>query len=192
MDFKPRVPKGRIGLNQQKFMTYLFAIITAGCGSMPKRPVVVDGRYFPDGKYQQSIDVNVTAPGMAKSLDFNAVLQIDPEISVLVGLGSFGITLFKIRQENHQAVEAETSIAEIRAHQEFFIKVFDLMQTIVHLERTDPRIRQSRIDLEVDGIKANVFFQSFDRAGIPVRMMIAAKGQYEVVVKTTSYDLRGK
>jgi hypothetical protein len=144
---------------------------------------------FPDGRYQQEVNVDVTATNPKQDFDFDCIVKKDPEEMLFYGYNSFGISLFKIKEKKGQPIEAETSIDQIKKHQDFFIKIFNLVKTIVSLKKSDPRLQSNEIQLTQDNIQAHVTFSEYDSLGIPLKMVVETRGQYQVVIKTASYKL---
>jgi hypothetical protein len=144
---------------------------------------------FPDGRYQQEVRVDVTAMKMKQSFDFDCLIQKSKDDMFLYGYNNFGISLFKIREKNGEPLQAEASVESIRKHQDFFVRIFHLVQKIMTLQRQDPRLVHNHIDLEADGIQSHVQFEDADKQGVPTHFIVEEKDQYRVDVKTTSFTL---
>jgi hypothetical protein len=163
-----------------------FLFLTACAG----KQVVPQGQgnlLFPDGRYSQDVEVEVTATKPNQNFDFSCIVQKKPQEMLFYGYNSFGFSLFKIKEIQGQPIEAESSIEQIKQHKDFFIKIFKLVKTIVSLSKDDPRRKGDEIQLDQDGISAHVTFSGYDKMGVPLNMVVETKGQYQVQIKTTSY-----
>lgn len=172
----------------KKYLLLFF--LGSACGSMQVRPSSQQDMLFPEGRYQQEVTVQIQASHPPQDFDFEAFVQKTPEELLFVGTNSFGISLFKIREHSGQAIEAESSLPQIREHQDFFLKIFKLVKVIVNLSRNDSGLKQHGMHLEVDGLSADVHFQDFDALGIPLQMQLESPGQYSVKIHTENYQLR--
>jgi hypothetical protein len=172
-----------------KYGLWMLLLLSA-CTTKQVRPEGEGDLLFPNGRYQQEVTVNVTATKPPQDFDFDCVVQKGPGEMLFYGYNNFGISLFKIREKAGSPIEAESSIEQIKKNQEFFIKIFKLVKTIVSLKKSDPRIRENQIQLSEDQIQAHVTFSEMDSLGIPLKMKVATPGQYEVEIKTGSYKLK--
>ena len=170
----------------------LLILTPLACTSPQIRPAKSDDLMFPHGRYQQSVDVKVIVPQHQQDFDFDCVVQKSSEEVLFYGYNSFGISLFKISEKSGQAVEAESSIPQIKKNQEFFIKVFKLVKSVVSIQKSDPRLKGDQIDLAQDGMTAHVNFSMPDSLGIPMKIDVSSPGQYEVKIKTSSYKLKSE
>ncbi|MBC7370796.1 MAG: hypothetical protein H7326_04475 [Bdellovibrionaceae bacterium] len=173
-----------------KYLYVLILLASLSCTTNQVRPVQSEDLLFPNGRYQQSVDVDVTAPQHKQDFDFDCVVQKSPDEVLFYGYNNFGFSLFKISEKSGQPIEAESSIPQIKKNQEFFVKVFKLVKTIFSLQKSDSRLKDQQIDLEQDGIKAHVTFSQVDALGIPLKIDVSTAGQYEVKIKTSSYKLK--
>lgn len=171
-----------------KHLILLFLFLNFSCSGKEIRPQGQDSALFPDGRYLQEAEVSVTATKEKQQFDFNCIVQKQPQEFLFVGYNSFGISLFKIKQKANQNVEAESSIEQIKKNQEFFLKVFSLVKTILTLQKDDPRLVAHQIDLNEKGILATVKVSKYDSLGIPRQISIESPGQYSVKIQTNSYE----
>jgi hypothetical protein len=168
-----------------------FLVLPLACATAPQvRPDAEADLLFPHGRYQQEVEVNVTIPQHKQNFDFDCVVQKVPEEVLFYGYNNFGFSLFKISEKPGQPIQAESSIAQIKKNQDFFIKIFQLVKTIVSLHKSDPRLKDNQIQLEQDGIQAHVTFSDLDALGVPMKMRVDTPGQYEVLIKTSAYKLK--
>lgn len=168
-------------------LIYLPFLFLMACANKQVVPGGQDKLLFPDGRYSQDVEVEVTASKPVQNFDFSCIIQKKPQEMLFYGYNSFGFSLFKIKEVEGQPIQAESTIEKINQHKDFFIKIFKLVKTIVNLKKDDPRKRGDQIHIDQDGIKAHVTFSGYDNHGIPLNMLVETKGQYEVKIKTTSY-----
>ncbi|UYL09602.1 hypothetical protein B9G69_003325 [Bdellovibrio sp. SKB1291214] len=165
----------------------LVVMLLSACAGKQVVPEEQGNLLFPDGRYSQDVEVEVTATKPVQNFDFSCIVQKRPKEMLFYGYNSFGISLFKIKEVQGQPIESESSIEQIKQHKDFFIKIFRLVKTIVNLRKDDPRRKGDEILLEQDGISAHVTFSGYDDLGVPLNMTVQTKGQYQVQIKTTSY-----
>ena len=168
----------------------LVFLFLAGCThrQVQNRPVA-STTLFPNGNYQQDVVVHVLTKGHEKDFDFSALVQKNPESFHLVGYNSFGISLFKIKEENGK-ITIESSISEINNKKEFFLKVFSLVKTINNVPKDDPRIKNDSLKVEFQSTVTNIHFQNFDSAGVPLKIQIEAADLMQISVVTTKYEFK--
>lgn len=165
------------------------SVLFVSCTSQQKKFIHDDvrqgQRLFPYGIYQQDANVVVMPPGLApKNFDFSSVVRNDPEEFLFLGHNSFGFSLFKISQRKGGEIRAESSIDQIKQNEAFFLKVFQLVQLIFGLEKNDPRLKDDRIELQLDKLSATVEFAKYTESGIPEHFFISAPQQYKVEIRT--------
>jgi hypothetical protein len=173
-----------------KYFLFLAGFTLAACTHRQVRPEADADLLFPNGRYQQEVAVDVTATTPKQNFDFDCVVQKSPEEVLFYGYNNFGFSLFKIQEKPGQPIQAESSIEQIKKHQDFFIKVFKLVKMIMSLHKSDPRLKDQQIQIEEDGIAAHVTFSEPDALGIPLKMIVETPGQYHVAIKTSSYKLK--
>ncbi len=166
------------------FLPFVFLL---ACASKQVVPQGQGQMLFPDGRYSQDVDVEVTATKPVQNFDFSCIVQKKPTEMLFYGYNSFGFSLFKIKEVEGRPIQAESTIEQINQHKDFFVKIFKLVKTIVNLKKDDPRRRGDEIQLDQDGIQAHVTFSGFDSLGVPLNMVVQTQGQYHVQIKTTSY-----
>jgi hypothetical protein len=168
-------------------MIFLVAVIlVAGCVSKPVKPV--ESAYlFPDGTYQQDVVVHVIAPGHESNFDFNCAVKKSPDQWLFVGYNSFGISLFKIRESNGD-IQMESSIKQINEKKDFFLKVFELVKSLVNIQKTDDRLKQKSFTVDFQDIKSTVEFSDYDQLHIPLKIKISTPSVYDILIQTTKYE----
>lgn len=167
----------------------LIFLLIAGCASQQIGSGGTSSKLlFPDGNYQQEVEVQVMAKGHQDQFDFNCVVQKKPESMLLLGYNSFGISLFKIKETGGK-IEMESSIRRIQEKKDFFLKVFALVKTLFNVEKNDPRIQNGTLDVGFEDIKSQVFFQEMDASRIPLHLEIKTPELYQIEIRTVKYKL---
>jgi hypothetical protein len=170
-----------------RYLIYTPFLFLLACASKQVVPSGQGQMLFPDGRYSQDVEVEVTATKPIQNFDFSCIVQKKPTEMLFYGYNSFGFSLFKIKEVDGQPIQAESSIEQINQHKDFFVKIFKLVKTIVNLKKEDPRRQGDEIQIDQDGIQAHVTFSGYDSLGVPLNMVVQTKGQYQVQIKTTSY-----
>jgi hypothetical protein len=176
---------------------FVFLVFLGGCATQKIKPLETDLSLFPNGTYEQTVEVVVSAKGHERNFDFNGVVQKSPEQFMLVGYNGFGFSLFKIREflsaENEinlGKVTFETSIKQIEEHKDFFLKVFSMVKTILDLEKNDRRIQNNIFETYFEKVKSQVQFQEFDQQGVPLKIKIETPNLYQISIQTTKYQFK--
>jgi hypothetical protein len=177
----------------KRFFAILFSVTvlaTTACTQKQVRATSQNDLLFPDGTYNQDIDVSVLVPQAKRDFDFSGVVKKTPEEIYFVGYNSFGLSLFKIRDHQGQPLELETSIEQINRHREFFNKFYGFLKSVTTVRKSDPRLHDGKMTLQEQGMTANVIFSNPDPSGVPMKIEIESPGMYHLVIVNTSYRLK--
>lgn len=159
------------------------------CTQAPLKVISPSDFLFPTGSYQQDVTVKILAKGHEKNFDFNCIVQKNTDSLYLVGYNSFGMSLFKIKEANGE-IKMESNISQINEKKEFFLKVFDLVKTLLNVRRDDPRLKDDSYQVDFQNIKSHVHFAKFDPAGVPLKIEIESADVMQIAIETTQYTLK--
>jgi hypothetical protein len=175
-----------------KILTVLFLFLAMGCvHKVAQVRSLSENDLFPNGNYQQDVIVHVLAEGHRKDFDFNCLVQKNSDSFYLVGYNSFGVSLFKIKEADGK-IHMESSISEINNKKDFFLKMFSMVKTLIHIKSGDPRIKEDALDVDFQNVSSKVHFSEFDKAGIPLKIEISSSNIMNVQIVTTEYTFRSE
>lgn len=108
----------------------LALLILAGCAH---KPVVIPAGsgLYPFGKYQHHVEIHPKAAG-AKAMEMRGVVAYDADAIKVIGLSSFGTTVFRI-EENLKTgeIKKEFYLEIIRQHADRFIGFYKMIRALM-------------------------------------------------------------
>jgi hypothetical protein len=109
----------------------IFALlILAGCAH---KPVVIPpgSGLYPFGKYQHHVEIHPQAPG-AKAMEMRGVVSYTADAIKVIGLSSFGTTVFRI-EENLKTgeIKKEFYLEIIRRHADRFVGFYKMIRELM-------------------------------------------------------------
>ena len=108
----------------------LLFLISAGCSHGNLRAPTGDGIY-PFGKYQHNVKIKTLVPS-ERTMELRGVVSYSAEAIKVVGLSSFGTTVFRI-DENLKTgeIKKEFQLEVLRQHQDRFMEFYQLIRTLI-------------------------------------------------------------
>lgn len=170
-----------------RFFSLVLPFILSACTTPGPVATSNSSFVFPDGNYHQDVVVEVKAKGHENNFDFSCLVQKKPNSFLLLGFNSFGISLFKIKEAD-QKIEMESSVRQIYEKKEFFLKVFNLVKSLMIIEKNDPRLKKGHFEIQFQDIKSTVAFGNYDSLQIPLQIKIETPNLYQIDIQTTKYD----
>ena len=155
-----------------------------GCTSSPLKSSEETAKLFPDGLYQQAIEIHFVLDKVEKSFSFSGVLKKNKDQYVIYSYNGFGLNLFKLQDNGTAPVVFETSIAEIEKNKDFFLKIYPSIKKILKLDKKDFQSQLPELGRLING----QILLHFDKdSEIPRRIEIQGENKYHVVIKNLQF-----
>lgn len=158
------------------FALSLMATLVSGCATKLKAPGPSNMAY-PHGTYQHKVQVQINQP--ARTIDMRGVIQSKPEELKVVGISSFGTTVFRI-DDNFKTGELnkEFYVEALRRNEERFMFFYTLLKDAL-------LARKGQTEFEKEGAK---FALSNPDENQIYRTITVTHPQVNVKIEVSSYD----
>lgn len=137
------------------FLLLFTSFTLVSCAHKPLRPPPTGGGLYPMGKYQHAVKIQVQQP-TPRTMEMHGVVSINDEQLKVVGLSSFGTTVFRI-EENLKTGEMkkEFYLEIMQKHEDRFLEFYKLIRElltapkgITEFERQGAKFRVSEPDAQ--------------------------------------------
>ena len=153
---------------------------------------------FPLGLYHHEITLGLKEGGVK---NFNGVIQLKSERITVVGLSSFGTTVFKITEDRTTGlIETEIYIEALKKYEIRILVFYKLIREILLLrtssvagnrlliKQRSPEGVPLAAEFTEDGKKVSLRLSELDEHRIPGRIELE-QDNFSVIVKVVGYDL---
>jgi hypothetical protein len=109
----------------------LLTIFVCACSSAPKAPPPPSDLIYPHGTYQHKVKVQIVQP--VRNVDVRGVVESRPDDLKVVGISSFGTTVFRI-DENYRTgeVNKEFYVDALKRNEERFMYFYALLKELLN------------------------------------------------------------
>jgi hypothetical protein len=122
-------------------VSLMFMSVTVSCAHKDIRPPNGDGLY-PFGKYQHQVKVNVLTP-VLRLIEMQGVVAYSKEALHMVGLSTFGTTVFKIDEDFKTGeLKKEFYLEIMRQHPEQFMEFYSMIRSLMLQKKGQTQFRE--------------------------------------------------
>ena len=106
-------------------------MLLSACSTAPKAPPPASDRMYPHGTYRHKVKIQIVQP--MKNVDLRGMIESKPDELKVIGLSSFGTTVFKI-DENYKTGELtkEFYVDAIKRNEERFMYFYTLLKELLN------------------------------------------------------------
>ena len=106
-------------------------VFLSACASQPKAPTPVSDLMYPHGTYKHNVKLQIVQP--ERKVDLRGMIESKPEELKVIGLSTFGTTVFKI-DENYKTGELnkEFYVDALKRNEERFMYFYTLLKELLN------------------------------------------------------------
>lgn len=140
------------------------------------------GPLFPEGVYQQEVEIKVNVPekSIHEDFSFHAVIKKKPQHFVMLAYNSFGISLFRIEDSPPQPLQWTCDLELLNQNKAFFLKIYPQIKKVFELKGTDLQQKDNYYLWKDQSFK--IEFLSFDPNGYPIKMAMSDQKHYWITI----------
>lgn len=158
-------------------------------------------RVFPYGNYRHDVSLSISmANGQTRQFNFIGIVQLKPETTQIVGLSSFGTTVFKLTEDLRTSdVEVKIYVEEMKHSEPRIRDYYGVLREILNspLNPSSSRLKWLNtntkgypIEMETVGLADKTLLKiiRFDPNDVPVEFSMDSQ-KFHISVKVTEYEI---
>jgi hypothetical protein len=111
------------------FLAFLLvSCITASKSKMSENAMLVQINKTSDGVYRHSVDINVKGE---TAKHFNGIMQVKNGAVLLVALGPFDSSMFRLEDDSHGSIKIDIFVDELKPYSDRVLSIYQQMKPIL-------------------------------------------------------------
>lgn len=171
------------------FLLFNLSILSCSHFDKKKPSSPTRERLFPNGKYIQEVHIRMSLPERKEkeNFHFQAVVNVQPEHLLVIGLSPLGITLFRLEKSLGHPPLFTSNLEILEKNRAFLLELFNDLEKVFYLKGAS--LEREGDLYKCNGQKFKIYFSQFGSNGQPHHISMSDDLHYWIQVSSRSGGL---